>query len=148
MTLLYADTSVVVRAYLPDEPDHAELANLLFDSANPVLTSELTRVEFASAIIAAGRSGRLSCPEAYLDRFDDDCEDDGPFTLVELDSAVILPIARTTVCQYRLRTLDAIHLAVLATDCVAFAGGEPVALVTRDHDQADVARKLGIAVLT
>ena len=50
MTLLYADTSALVRAYFEDEPDHAPLRERLLEGGEPVVTSELARVELASAI--------------------------------------------------------------------------------------------------
>ncbi len=43
------DTSALVRCYLAAEPDHQELSDLLLADEQPVVTSELTRVELASA---------------------------------------------------------------------------------------------------
>jgi predicted nucleic acid-binding protein len=140
----YADTSALVRAYLPHEPEHAELRQLLLDGDLPVVTSELTRVEFASAVAAAGRAGRLRRPRVLLDRFDADCQ--GPLTVLALDTGRTLPLARQLVRSHPLRTLDAIHLAVALTDATELAAGEPVALITRDKAQADVAESLGLAV--
>jgi len=51
--VLYADTSAVVGAYLADEVEHAHLKDLLLSQNYIVLTSELTRVELASAVTAA-----------------------------------------------------------------------------------------------
>ena len=53
MTLYYADTSAIIRAYFVDEDDHESLQELIFAGDDPVVTSELTRVEFASATVAA-----------------------------------------------------------------------------------------------
>ena len=44
MTVLYADTSAVLRAYFHDEPDHETLRDLLLQGADLVITSELTRL--------------------------------------------------------------------------------------------------------
>jgi predicted nucleic acid-binding protein len=142
----YADTSALVRAYLPEEGDHAELRGLLLDGDLPVVTSALTRVEFASAAAAAGRAGRLRRPRVLLDRFDADCRDDGPLTLLDLDAAAVLPLARQLVREHPICTLDAIHLAVARTDATELAAGEPVCLVTRDRQQAAVAESLGFMV--
>lgn len=142
MTLLYADTSALVRAYLSDEPDHERLHELLIRGRTPVVTSEVARVEFASAILAAARAGRLDDPELFLERFDGDCEPDGAIGLLRLDSGTALPTAYDLVRQYPLRALDAMHLAVALEE----AGREDVTLVTRDADQADAARALGLAV--
>lgn len=146
MTLLYADTSAVVRAYFVDEAEHAELRKLLIGGPDPVVTSELTRVEFASAVSSASRALRVAEPRAVLDRFDLDCGEDGAFTLLRLDSQVVLPLARKLVSEQRLRTLDAIHLAVALTDATALAAGEPVMFVTRDNQQAAAAKALGLLV--
>lgn len=147
MTLLYADTSAVVRAYFVDEPDHDRLRAVLLEGPDPVVTSELTRVEFASAVSAAGRGGRLSEPRVVLDRFDADCGDDGPLSLLRLDPEPTLGLAYRLVSEYRLRTLDAVHLAVALTDAAELAAGQPVTLVTADTDQEAAAQASGLAVL-
>jgi predicted nucleic acid-binding protein len=142
----YADTSALVGAYLANEADHAELRALLLEGDRPVVTSELTRVEFASAVAAAGRAARLRRPRVLLDRFDRDCGDSGPLTLLTLDPAAVLPLARRLVREHTVRTLDAIHLAVALTDAVELAAGEPVSMVTRDRAQAAAAESLGLAL--
>ena len=146
MTVYYLDTSALVRAYFVDEPDHAELRQLLLDGDLPVVTSELTRVELASAVMAAARAGRLPRPQVVLDRFDGDCGDGGPVTMLRLDVETVLPASRDLVLRYPLRTLDALHLAVVMTTTAHLAGGEGVCLVTRDAGQAAVAAQVGIDV--
>lgn len=144
MIVLYADTSAVVGAYLADEPGHDELAATVFDGADPVVTSELTRVEFASAVTAAVRAGRLGEGAALLDRFDADCGDDGPLLMLGFDAAQALPLARRLVVEHRLRTLDALHLAVALTAGAALA--DEVVLLSRDVRQVQAATELGLAV--
>ena len=144
MTVLYADTSAIVRAYFVDEPDHKQLRELLLDGTDAVVSSELARVEMASAIAAAARTLRLKQPHVILDRFDADCGDDGPLALLRLDPDVTLPLAYRMVSEHRLRTLDAIHLAVALVDAAELAGGDSVCVVTRDNDQAAAARALGL----
>lgn len=144
MSLLYADTSALVRAYLADEPDHGRLRALLFEGQDPVATSELARVELASAVATAARQERLDQPQVVLDRFDLDCADDGPLALLGLDSSPVLARARELVTEHPVRTLDAIHLAVATTTARELAGEEPVILVTGDGRQARVAEKLGL----
>ncbi|QJY47633.1 type II toxin-antitoxin system VapC family toxin [Pseudonocardia broussonetiae] len=144
MIVLYADTSAVVGAYLADEPGHDELAATLFDGADPVVTSELTRVEFAGAVTAAVRAGRLREGTALLDRFDADCRDDGPLLMLGLDAAQVLPLARRLVVEHRLRTLDALHLAAALTAGAALA--DEVVLLSRDVRQVPAATELGLAV--
>jgi uncharacterized protein len=143
--VLYADTSALVRAYLSAEPDHDRLRGLLLEGDRPVVTSELTRVEFASALAGAARAGRIRRPRVLLDRFDVDSGDDGPLTLLVLDPSTALPLARRLVREHPVRTLDALHLAVALTDATEIAGGEPVALVTCDKAQSAAADALGLA---
>lgn len=142
MSLVYADTSALVRAYFSDEPDHDLLRRQLLDGTEPVVTSELTRVELASAV----RAGRLSDSSTVLDRFDADCGDDGPVALLRLNPESVLPLAYRLVGEHRLRTLDAIHLAVALTDAVDLADGEGVTLVTRDDDQAQAGKAAGLDI--
>lgn len=143
MTLLYADTSVIVRAYFPGESDHALFRAMLLEGDMPIVTSEIARVEFASVVTAAARARRLRRPAAFIDRFDADAGEDGPIALLRLDGDTILPRARQLVVQEKLRTLDAIHLAV-ALDALPRLGGTDVAMVTRDARQAAAARRLGL----
>lgn len=56
MSVRYADTSALVRCYLVDEDDHKRLRGLLLEGQEPAVTSEITRVELASAIGAAVRT--------------------------------------------------------------------------------------------
>lgn len=144
MIVLYADTSAVVGAYMADEPDHDVLESMLFDADDAVVTSELTRVEFASALAAAARSGRVRRPALLLERFDVDCGEDGRLSLLRFDSAAIFPVAYGLVGAQRLRTLDALHLAVAVT--VAAQLADEVVLLTRDARQAEAGAKLGLAV--
>lgn len=144
MSFLYADTSALVRAYFADEPDHESLRCLLLEGSDPVVSSELTRVEFASAVAAAHRGGQLRRTQPVLDRFDADCGDSGPLVLLRLDPAEALPLARRMVIEHRLRTLDAIHLAVALTDGISLAADEQVTMVTRDEEQAAAARIYGL----
>jgi predicted nucleic acid-binding protein len=146
VTLYYADTSAIIRAYFVDEDDHESLQELIFAGDDPVVTSEVTRVELASATVAAHRSGRIPEPTAILDLFDLDCRDEGAVALLRFDPEVVLPLARRLVTEHPLRTLDAIHLAVALGTATQLAAGEPVAILTRDKRQAAVATALGLPV--
>lgn len=146
MSILYADTSAVVRAYFLDEPDHDELRELLLEGDEPVVTSELTRIEFASAVTTAFRTARIEGADDVLAGFDVDCGEDGVITLLRLDPTTAFPTAHRLVADQVLRTLDAIHLAVALTDVTTLAAGEPVELVTRDERQAAAAAALGLPV--
>lgn len=146
MTVLYADPSALVRAYLGDEPDHERFRTMLLEGSDLVVTSELSRVEQASAAQAAARAGRVDGIEDLLARFDLHTSSEAGITLLALRPTSILPRARDLVISHRLRTLDAIHLAVALEDGRAAAAGDELVFVTRDADQAAAAATLGLAV--
>lgn len=147
MALLYADTSAIVSAYLADEPDHRTLNRMLILGDDPVVTSELTLVEFGNAVATAHRSGRVGNPEAALEVFRTDCLDDGVFSLVSITSGTTMRLARKLVLDHPLRTLDAIHVATALTEGRSYAGTDDFAMVTRDRRQATVAQACGLRVL-
>jgi predicted nucleic acid-binding protein len=145
-TVLYCDSSALVRAYLGDEPDHAALSRLLLDPRRLVATSSLTEVEIVAAIHAAARAGRLRGAGVAVDEAAADMGPDGPVLLLALDSPRVLPRARTLCEEYRLRALDAMHLAVALTGALDLAGEAGLLFVTRDADQAAAARAEGLQV--
>jgi predicted nucleic acid-binding protein len=146
VTVLYVDTSAVVGAYLADEPGHAELRKLLIDGDHRVLTSELTRLEFASAVTAAKRNGRIPDARKFLAQFDEDAR--SVLGIIPLEPRRIFAAARRLVTDnHPVRTLDAIHIAVAMHDTAVLTDGEPVAFVTRDERQADAAKANGFEVL-
>lgn len=145
MSLLYADASALIRAYFADEPEHAELRAMLLEGDEPVVTSEVSRVELASAVRAAAGGGRITRWRGLLARIDADCQQDGPVALLRLRPQVILPTAYRLVLERRLRTLDAIHVAVAVEECPPLAGGDDVVFVTRDDSQGAAATALGFA---
>ncbi len=144
MSLIYADSSALVRAYFPDEPDHADLRTLLLEGNEAVVTSEIARLELASAARAASSGGRLSRWSELLARIDVELAEGGPIGPIGLRPDLILPAAYRLVVEHRLRTLDAIHLAVCVEECPAFAGDDTIIFVTRDREQAAAARALGL----
>jgi uncharacterized protein len=146
MTLRYVDTSALVRCYFPDEPEHDELRALLLDGSEPVVTSELTRLELASAAYAAHRAGRLPDPAELLAVVDLDCGEDGPIALLRMQPDVVFEPAGALVAHHALRSLDALHLAVARSTAADLAAGEPVVLVTRNRRQAAAAAALGMPV--
>lgn len=142
----YVDTSALVRCYFPDEPDHDELRTSLLEGDEPVVTSELTRVELASAVYAAGRAGRLTDPEELLDRIAVQCSDGGPVALLDLRPEAVFPVATELLARFPLRPIDALHLAVARTAAADLADGEPMVLVSRDVRQRAAAAAMGMPV--
>lgn len=145
MSVLYADTSAVLRAYFVDEQDHERLRDLLLEGGEPVVTSEITRLEVASAAAAAVRAGRISDASILLAAFDADCGEDGAIALLRLEPTEVLSRAVNLVEQQRLRTLDAIHVAV-ALSVARLVAVDDLEFVTRDSGQAIAAAALGLTV--
>lgn len=145
MTLLYADTSAIVRAYFADEQEHSALRAMLLEGRHPVVTSEVARLELASAVRAASRMGRLTAWEGLLARIEEDCSGEGPITLLALRPTVVLDTARHLLLEHRLRTLDALHLAVAVRECPGLADDGRVLFVTRDARQGAAAAAIGLA---
>ncbi|WP_217637845.1 type II toxin-antitoxin system VapC family toxin [Actinopolyspora saharensis] len=146
MTLLYADTSALVSAYFADEDAHTEYRGLLLEGESPVVTSELTRIEFASAVSAAQRGDRAATITRVLDRFDRDCGNEGPIAVLRMDPGVIVPRARELVLSHPMRTLDAMHLGAALEQAAPLAAGDDLVMVTRDDRQAAAARERGLPV--
>ncbi|HEX3733383.1 MAG TPA: type II toxin-antitoxin system VapC family toxin [Mycobacteriales bacterium] len=137
----------MIRAYFPDEADHDQLRRLLREGKAPIVTSELTRLEFTSAAASAYLAHRIPDPHAVLNQFESDCGEGALITLLRLEPRTILPLAQRLVTQYPLRTMDAVHLAVSLTDAVALTDGGEITVATRDKRQAEAARACGLAVI-
>ncbi|MBI2774287.1 MAG: type II toxin-antitoxin system VapC family toxin [Chloroflexi bacterium] len=146
MTVLYADTSALVRAYLADEPDHDVLRPLLLESHDVVVTSEIARVGFAGAVYRAARAGRVERSEPFVDRFDLDCGAKGPIALLRFERDAILALARRLVLAHPVGTLDAIHLAAALSEAAKSLPDSELVFITRDDGQAAAARSLGLEV--
>lgn len=144
MSALYADTSALARVYLGDELEWKPLETLLFETDAFVATSELSSVELARAVMAAERANRIESAELLLETIDQDLGT--VIGLVRLQPEVVLPSARRLVFEHRVRTLDALHLAV-ALELRESEGASGMAFVTRDFDQAAAAKALGFALL-
>jgi predicted nucleic acid-binding protein len=145
VTLYYADTSALARAYLADEAAHTALRELLLEGPDPVLTSELSAVELAGALAAAERAGRIADAAVAMRQIDTDLGGD-PVALLSLRPSAVFPLARKLVDSHPLFALDAIHLAVALAEAPSYAAAEPVVLVTCDRRQAAAATSEGLAV--
>ncbi len=148
MTVLYVDTSALVTAYLPDEPEHDKFRKLLLEGGGLIVSSDFTRIEFAGAMTAAKRTGRIPDPVAVLEHFDHLASPEGDLVLIPFDPSQVIPAARRLVTEnYPVRTLDAVHIAVAMHSTAELTAGEPVTFVTRDQRQADAAKANGFEVL-
>lgn len=141
--IAYCDTSVILRAYLPDELGHAEARRRLLSAEVSLISSVIAEVELTAALHGAARAGRVDDPEVVLSAISSAL--DGPLLFVALDATRVLPLATSLCERHRLRALDAIHLSVALTDGRALAG-EGLVFITRDADQAAAARAEGLEV--
>jgi hypothetical protein len=145
VTLLYADTSALARAYLPDEPEHGTLRELLLESDHAVVTSQLATLELAAAIAAAGRARRIDDVRATLARIDKDLTG-RPVALLEFRGDLLFPTARRLIANHPLFAIDAVHLASALAQAPRYAADDEVVFVTADRRQADAARSEALAV--
>lgn len=145
MSVRYADTSALARAYLPDEPEHDVMRELLLESEQPIVTSEIALVEIAAAMTAAERARRIDDAEALLSRIEEEMTGD-PVILINLDTAIVFPVARRLLVEHPIFALDALHLATALAHARMYVDDGGVILVTCDRRQADAARAEGLAV--
>ena len=99
MTVLYVDTSALVTAYLRDEPEHDRFRKLILEGDAPVVSSDFTRIEFAGAMTAAKRTGRIPDPAAMLAHFDHLASPDGDLVLIPFNPNRVIPAARRLVTE-------------------------------------------------
>jgi predicted nucleic acid-binding protein len=145
--IVYLDSSVVVRTYLRDERGHAEAASLLSDPDVAPVTSTLTRVEVAGALVRASAAGRGDA-DRLLELLDADLGESGPVVVLRPDQIEVETLALALVREHPLRALDAWHLAVAHVAVPALARPqETIAFATRDETQASAAEDLGFEVL-
>ncbi len=142
--LVYVDSSVLVRAYLPDESGHQEALALLNNPHHLLVTSTWTVVELTSALARASRGSRVGHLDDVISRARLDTSTDGPITLLRADSDQVEHIATRIVSEHALRSLDAIHLAVAELSARPLAEpGEQIGFASRDTAQRAVAEALG-----
>jgi len=144
--VLYADTSALIGAYLKDETDHLQLRAGILEGPDAVVSSELARVEFASAVRAAAHAARVGGQHELLVHFDADCQPEARIRLIELRADTVLASAYRLVLEHRLRTPHAVHLAVALRERDDLAELAELVFVTRDAAQATAARALGFEV--
>lgn len=145
--IAYIDSSVLVRAYLADEPDHDDVRHLLEDPDLALISSTLTPIEVSGALVRAARAGR-GREEHLLSLLDNDIVGDGPVTIIATPPEQVEETAMMLVRQHGLRALDAWHLSAadrLLPELVE--PGEAVGFASRDKAQASVAEALGFEVI-
>ncbi len=141
--ITYVDSSVLARAYLPDEPGHANASAILADGENLLVTGTWTRIEVSGALVRAARRGRRGDPQALLDALDFALGVDGAVTVLSAPQAEVERAALVLSRAHGLRAMDAWHLAVAEIALPPLAAGGRMAFATRDQLQARVAASLG-----
>lgn len=145
--IAYIDSSLLARAYLPDEDGHQEAIDLLDDVEIALITGTWTRIEVSGALSrAATRAGAR--PEVLLDALDQDLDPaTGSVREIRAPQDDIERLALKIVRAQAIRAMDAWHLACAAITLPRLGEGtEPLRFATRDRDQADAAHWLGLDV--
>ncbi|MEF8794637.1 type II toxin-antitoxin system VapC family toxin [Thiohalorhabdus sp.] len=137
--MLYADTSALL-PYYRGEAASAAVETLLRAQTEPVVISELTRVEFASALARWVRMGELT--ELQANRIESAFHEDlaeGRFEVAAVTSGVLQRANHWLVtCRIHLRALDSMQLAC--------AEAREASVLALDEDLLEAAEHLGIPV--
>ncbi|HMG40891.1 MAG TPA: type II toxin-antitoxin system VapC family toxin [Acidimicrobiales bacterium] len=145
--IAYIDSSTLVRAYLSDEPDHADALALLADADVAAVTGSWTWIEVSGALVRAARAGRGDADE-FLKSLDEDLDAGGLITMMKVSQVDAEEKALGLVREYGIRAMDAWHLAAASLMLPELVGpGQTAAFATRDADQAKVAKSLGFEVI-
>jgi uncharacterized protein len=149
--ITYVDTSVLVRAVLPDEAGHAEAGTLLADQSQGLVTGTWTRIELVSALARAAAHGRMRTTRmrtALLDLGLAILAEDGAVAVVSAPQDEVEARAFLLARDRGLRAMDAWHLACAGIVLPQLAeAGENQGFATRDAEQAEAARALGFTVI-
>ena len=142
--IVYVDSSVLVSAYLSDEPLHAEARLLLETSVDPLVTAEITLVELVAAMMAASRAGRIDDPIRMLEKADVEIFEQGLVSVAEVFDEAMIGRARDVAVAVPVHASDAIHIA----SAMAIADSADAELVfrTEDRQQARAAEAVGLRV--
>jgi predicted nucleic acid-binding protein len=144
--IVYLDSSVLARSYLPGEDGHERALALLEDPDITRVTGKWTRIEVSGALIRATRSGRHATGEqGLLAALDADFDVGGRVAEITVAQESVEDRALELVREHALRTLDTWHLAVasLTVPALAAAEKEEIGFASRDDGQATVAEELG-----
>jgi predicted nucleic acid-binding protein len=146
--IVYVDSSVIVRALLPDEVDHAPARALLDEDGLTRITGSWSVIEVTGALVRAVRASRGDEAALFAGYRAELDPSTGSLTVVDATQAEVEAIALELVRRTGIRSLDAWHLACaqLAFDDLA-EPGEQRGFATRDDQQAALARELGFATI-
>lgn len=141
--IVYADSSVLVRAYLADEPGHHAARALLEDPDTILVTGSWTRIEVPGALVRAAKAQR-GLRDELLRLWQTDIDSDGgSITVLVAKQDDIERAALQIVLDHGIRAMDAWHIATAALTVPELAADEPYGFASRDHAQSAVATTFG-----
>jgi predicted nucleic acid-binding protein len=145
--IVYADSSVLTSAYLPDEgAKHARSVKLLQDPGTAVITGTWGLIEVTGALVRAARAGRGD-QMMLLNLWNADSSPGGPVSILSVPQQEVEAQALEIVIAYGIRAMDAWHLACAALLLPEIAGDEEPAFASRDKEQAAVAKARGFTLV-
>ncbi len=148
--IAYVDSSLLVRAYLLDEPGHEEVRSLVEDDEIALVTGSWSRIEVSGALVRAGRGGRGggTSSTGLLRMLDADLGDGGAIATVLAPQGEVEDVALGLVRSHGLRAMDAWHLATASLAIPPLLESrEKKAFASRDLTQREVAGQLGFTLL-
>ncbi|GAA5103227.1 type II toxin-antitoxin system VapC family toxin [Haloechinothrix salitolerans] len=141
--IVYADSSVLARAYLADEPGHDNARALLDDPETVLVTGSWSRIEVPGALVRAAKAHRGLRDDLLALWFADIDHDSGPITVLTANQDDVERTALRIVLDYGIRAMDAWHIAAATLTVPELAAEEDYGFATRDRAQADVAAAYG-----
>ena len=145
--IAYLDTSVLLRAYLPDEDGHEAARELVSEGSTVLVTGTSTRIEAAAAVTRLMRS-RPGISSALLDAVLAALGEDGSVSVVAAAQDQVEAVAFGLVVKHGLRAMDAWHVACALVVLPQLAEeGEEQGFATRDAEQRRVAQIAGLTAL-
>ncbi|RCG23414.1 PIN domain-containing protein [Sphaerisporangium album] len=145
--IVYADSSVLARAYLADEPYHDEARSLLEDPDVVLVTGSWTDIEVSGALVRAARSHRGDLPE-LLAAWDSHTDPEGGLiTLLTAPQEKVEARALGIVRQHGLRAMDAWHVSIASLTVPELSDGEAYGFASRDKTQSEIASAYGFLTI-
>ncbi|MPY98259.1 MAG: PIN domain-containing protein [Actinophytocola sp.] len=141
--IVYADSSVLARAYLADEPGHDDARALLADPETVLVTGSWTRIEVPGALVRATKARRGLRDDLLALWFADIDSDSGPITVLTANQDEVERGALRIVLDHGIRAMDAWHVAAATLTVPELATEEDYGFATRDAAQAAVAAAYG-----
>ncbi len=126
--IIYVDSSILARAYLPDEDGHDEAVALLTNAEIATVTGTWTRIEVAGALVRAARRTANGQPDLRgLGVLHADLGHDGPVTVLRGSAPDLDARTLELVVDHGARAIDAWHVAVADTVARSLTARGPTA---------------------